>query len=194
MVFCCVKQKRAGELCCGVIRASGYTADNGFLNILSEQDKGALLHSPRLRGDNTHHLRLIMCLVFSACLFPVTRRLQSVSSLSLHHLQLVCACVRHSVRRYHPFLNDQTRLGFSFLLACLLSPDLYVLRHVSSLHCWCQVKVLLRINRIHTIMSSDRMSPTLPQINPQPATSTLAPTCTHPAESASGRDVTLKKR
>lgn len=34
------------------------------------------------------------------------------------------------------------------------------------------------------------MSPTLPQINPQPAAATPAPTCTHPAESACLRDVT----
>lgn len=58
--------------------------------------------------------------------------------------------------------------------------------------CSCQVKVLLKMNRIHTIMSSDRMSPTLPQIKPQPAASTLAPTCTHPAEAACSCDVTCK--
>lgn len=46
LVFCCVKQKGTGELCCGVIRAPGYI-DNGFLNVLCKEDKGALLRLPR---------------------------------------------------------------------------------------------------------------------------------------------------
>lgn len=70
----------------------------------------------------------------------------------------------------------------------------YLQCHITSLYCLCQVKVLLRIHRIHTIMSSDRMSPTLPQINPQPAAATPAPTCTHPAESACLCDVTRTPR
>lgn len=69
LVSCCVKQKRTGELCWWVIRASGYT-DNRFLNVLFKEDKGALLHFLRRRGDNSHHGCFVMCLVFSADLFP----------------------------------------------------------------------------------------------------------------------------
>lgn len=91
LVFCCVKQKRTGELCCGVIRASGYT-DNRFFNVLCKQDKGALLHFPRHWGDNSHHGCFVMCLAFSAYLFPVTSRLQSVRPLSFEDFrQSVCA-------------------------------------------------------------------------------------------------------
>lgn len=79
MVFCCVKQKRTGELCGGVIRAPGYT-DNGFLSILCGEDKGALLDFPRCGGDKSRHRGIVMCLVFSACLFLVTSRPQSVRS------------------------------------------------------------------------------------------------------------------
>lgn len=49
----------------------------------------------------------------------------------------------------HLFLSDQTTLS---------PTDLYLQCGITSLFCLCQVKVLLRIHRIHTIMSSDRMS------------------------------------
>lgn len=175
LVVCCVKQKRAGGLCCGAIRASGYE-DNRSPNILSKRDKGALLNFLRLWGDNSHHQHFIMCLVFYAYLSPVASWLwDSPYFITLYCVSL-CTISTHQT---------------SFGLLSLYSRPLSTVSH-HWICCWCQVKVLLKINRIHTIMSSDRMSPTLPQIKPQPAASTLAPTCTHPAETARLCDVTCK--
>lgn len=159
MVFFCVKQKRTGELCCGVIRASGYS-DNRFPNILFKGDKGALLSIPRRRGDNSHQQCFVMCLVFSTYLFPVTSWLQSVGSLSFADFRL-SVFVQHIVHHFHylpPVPQGSSRICALFPS----SPDLHLQCHVTSLHRLSQVKVLLRIHRIHTIMSSDRMSPTLP--------------------------------
>lgn len=47
LAVCYVKQKRAGGLCCGAIRASGYE-DNRSPNILFKGDKGALLNFLRV--------------------------------------------------------------------------------------------------------------------------------------------------
>lgn len=53
--------------------------------------------------------------------------------------------------------------------------------HITSLSCWSQVKVvLLRMHRIHTVTSSDRMSPVLPPIKPRhphAATQLSPPAC-----------------
>lgn len=60
--FFCIKQKKTGELCCGVITVAGY-ADNRLLNILFKVDKGALHHPntpSRPRPPS-------MCFVFSTC-------------------------------------------------------------------------------------------------------------------------------
>lgn len=170
MVFCCVKQKRTGELCVGVIRAPGYT-DNGFLSVLCAEDKGAVLDFPRCGGDKSRHHGIVMCLVFSARLFLVTSRPQSVRSLSIED-ERSSVFVQRTVR--HPYCLPTVPYWSNYI--CTLSST-HLQSLITSLYCLCQLKVLLRIHRIHTIMSSDRMSPTLPQINPQhpPAPIQLSP-------------------
>lgn len=73
---------------------------------------------------------------------------------------------------------DRSRLIVCLCPPSLLSPwwsnilpsrPLYLQCRITSLFCSCQVKVLLRMHRIHTIMSSDRMStpsPLLPPLHP----------------------------
>lgn len=92
--FFCIKQKRTGELCCGVIRAWGYT-DNRFLNILFKGDKGALLNIPRHWGDNSHQQCFVMCLVFSAYFFPSYFLASKREITLICRLQIVCLCAAH---------------------------------------------------------------------------------------------------
>lgn len=57
--FCCVKAKRAGELCCRVIRASG-CSDNRFLGFfLFQRDDEELLHFLRQSGETSQNQRIV---------------------------------------------------------------------------------------------------------------------------------------
>ncbi len=86
LVSCCVKQKRTGELCWWVIRASGY-ADNRFLNILFKEDKGALLHAEETTvitvALSCALYFLLICSLASKC---ETTLISSVCLCAVHHL------------------------------------------------------------------------------------------------------------
>lgn len=66
MVFCCVKQKRTGALCCGVIRALGHTQNRFWRYCVSRIIKHCCSHWDT--GDNSRHSFFVMCLEI-VCLF-----------------------------------------------------------------------------------------------------------------------------
>lgn len=132
------------------------STDNRFPKVLCEQDKGALLH-PLTPKKHLPHAFFFFFLVFVLVLGSKVwdhSHFKAFFSLSTIHM-----------------FEQHKHLSF------FLSTSTFT----SCLHCSCQMKVLLRIHRIHTVTSTDRMSPTLPQINPPgPHPSPLSCTHLHP--------------
>lgn len=155
-----VKRKRAGEPCCRVIRASGNIHITRIPCILLQWNKEETVALPETLP--------VMCFVFFAYLIPAAQSVRLPSFAVLRWFISALWTVQHLL----PFLLNQVSFECSIFSsqASICSVETRVCAVC------CQEKVLLGINKSHTIMSSDRMSPCLTQIKLQPPCFHL---CTH---------------